>query len=173
MRATLAINSAALPDRYRLAPDYFVKLAPFDKIHAEVAATLALAHFMNGNDKWMVEAGGGFRFAAKALQMRFSGPRAQANYFERDGTIETLLMRAINYTLTAPADFLQQFVVAKVSQHFSRSRAATDAWQPRVITYVFIFVAEQTKAGFQTGKPGKIPAARRQESLRRTFRKRY
>ena len=44
-------------DRHRRAPDYFVKLAAFDKIHAEVAATIALAHFMNGNDKWMVEAG--------------------------------------------------------------------------------------------------------------------
>mgnify|MGYP003694584443 CR=1 FL=1 len=51
---------------------------------------------MNGNDKWMVEAGGGFCFTAKALQMRFSGPRAQADYFERDGAIETFLMRPIN-----------------------------------------------------------------------------
>ena len=39
------------------------------------------------------------------------GPKA--NHFERDGAIETFLMRAINYALTAPADFLQQLVVAE------------------------------------------------------------
>jgi hypothetical protein len=77
---------------------------------------------MNGNDKWMVEVSSGFCFAAKALQMRFSGPRSQANYFERDGAIETLLVGAVNYTLTTPADFLQQFVVTKVSQHSCRYR---------------------------------------------------
>ena len=78
---------------------------------------------MNGNDKWMVEAGSGFRFAAKALQMRFSGPGAQANYFERDGAIETFLMGAINHPLTAAADFLQQFIIAKVAKYFCWSRS--------------------------------------------------
>ena len=42
------------------------------------------------------------------------GPRAQADYFKRYDAIETFLMGAINYTLTAPADFLQQLVVAEV-----------------------------------------------------------
>ena len=41
-------------DGYRLAPNYFVQLAAFDQIHAEVAATVALADFMNWNDGWMV-----------------------------------------------------------------------------------------------------------------------
>src|SRR5882672_7425957 len=104
-------------DRYTLALDHFVELAAFNELHAEVAATIALAHFMNGNDKWMVEAGGGFCFSAKALQMRFSGPGAQADYFECNGAIETFLMRPVNYTLTTPANFLQQFVVAEVLQH--------------------------------------------------------
>ena len=43
------------------------EVAPFDQFHAEIAATIAFADFVNGNDKWMVEAGGGFCFAAKAL----------------------------------------------------------------------------------------------------------
>ena len=102
-----------LPDRHRLAPDYFVKLAAFDELHAEVARAIALADLVNGNNAWMFEAGSSFRFPAKALQMRFGGPRAQADHFERDGAIETFLMRAINYALTAPADFLQQLVVAE------------------------------------------------------------
>jgi hypothetical protein len=63
----------------------------------------------------MVEAGGGFRFPAKALQMRLGGPGAQANYFERYGTIEAFLVGAIYYTLTTAPDFLQQLVIAEVS----------------------------------------------------------
>ena len=41
----------------------------------------------------------------------------KADDFECDGAIETFLSRAINYALTAATDFLQQFVVAKVSKH--------------------------------------------------------
>src|SRR5262245_38914929 len=63
-----------LPDWHWLPLNHFVKLDTLDEIHAEVAATFALAHFMNGNDKWMVEAGSGFRLAAKALQVRFGRP---------------------------------------------------------------------------------------------------
>ena len=108
---------------HRLALDHFVKLAALDEIHAEIAATIALAHFVDGNDAWMFEAGGGFSFATKTLQMCVRSPRAQANDFERDGAIETFLVRSINYALTAPADFLQQFVVTKVSTAFPAERA--------------------------------------------------
>jgi hypothetical protein len=86
----------------------------------------------------MVEVGGGFCFAAKALQMRFGRPGAQADYFKRNGAIETFLMRPINYALTAPTDFLQQFVVAELSQHFD--------WR-RTVFRAFILVLEQTKTG--------------------------
>ena len=103
--------------------DYFVKLAAFDELHAEVALAIALADFVDGNNAWMFETGGGFGFPAKALQMRFGGPGAQANHFKRDGAIETFLMGAINYALTAPADFLQQFVIAKVAENLCGSRA--------------------------------------------------
>ena len=90
--------------------------------------------------------------------MRFGSPGAQAYDFERYGAIETFLMGAVNYTLTTSADFLQQFVIAKVSQHSWRSRGATDARRPRMITYVFIFVAEQTKAVFQkTSRANSLP----------------
>ena len=75
MRATLATNSTALPNRHRLAPDYFVQLAAFDELHAEVALAIALADLVNGNNAWMFEAGGSFRFSAKALQVRFASPK--------------------------------------------------------------------------------------------------
>jgi len=88
------------PDRHRLALHHFVKLAAFDQLHAEVALAIALADFVDGNNAWMFQAGCSFCFPAKTLQMRFGGPRAEADYFERDGAIETFLMGAIDYALT-------------------------------------------------------------------------
>ena len=49
----------------------------------------------------MFEAGSSFRFPAKALQVRFGGPGAQAYDLERDSAVETLLMGAIYHALTA------------------------------------------------------------------------
>jgi hypothetical protein len=66
----------------------------------------------------MFEAGSSFRFPAKALQVRFGGPGAEADHLKCDSTIETFLMGAIDYALTASANFLQQFVVAKVTKDF-------------------------------------------------------
>ena len=74
MRATLAINSTALPNRHRLTLDHFVKLAAFNELHAEVALAIALADLVNGNDAWMFEAGSSFRFSTKTLQMCFGRP---------------------------------------------------------------------------------------------------
>ena len=74
----------------------------------------------------MFEAGSSFRLPAKALQVRFGRPRAQANHFERDGAIETFLMSAINYALTAAANFLQQLVVAE----FSDLRTCAESQRP-------------------------------------------
>ena len=70
-----------LPDRHRRALDYFVKLAAFDKLHAEVALAIALADLVDGDDARMIEAGGSFGFQSKALEVRFGGPLAEANDF--------------------------------------------------------------------------------------------
>ena len=67
------------PNRHRLAPGYFVELAAFDKLHAEVARAVALADFVNRNDTGMLQPGRGFGFKAKALQMRFARPLTKAN----------------------------------------------------------------------------------------------
>jgi hypothetical protein len=48
----------------------------FDEFHAEVAGAIALADFVNGDNAWMLEAGGGFRFTTESLQVRFRGPMA-------------------------------------------------------------------------------------------------
>ena len=47
----------------------------------------------------MIEVGGGFRFASKALQVRIGRPLAEANHLESDSAVETLLPRAINHAL--------------------------------------------------------------------------
>src|SRR5262245_40836340 len=64
------------PDRQRHTSHYFVKLAAFDEVHAEVALTIALAHLVDGDDARMLQACSGFRFSAKTLQMRFGRPGA-------------------------------------------------------------------------------------------------
>ena len=87
--------------------------------------------------------------------MRFGGPRAQADHFESDGAIETFLVRSINHALTAAADFLQQFVVAKVSQHFCRARTMTSVRGLRWIGRAFILF-EQTKTGLQKAGPANV-----------------
>ena len=81
MRATFAINSTACRIDIGVAPDYFVKLAAFDELHAEVAGAIALADFVDRNDTGMLQTGCGFCFQAKAFQMRFARPLTKANDF--------------------------------------------------------------------------------------------
>ena len=64
------------PNRYWLVLRNIIKLTAFDELHAEVARAIALADFVDGNDAGMIQAGGGFRFPAKALQMRVARPMA-------------------------------------------------------------------------------------------------
>ena len=101
-----------LPNRHRPTADHFIQLSAFDKLHAEIALTIPLTHFVDGNDARMIEASGSFRFPAKTLHVRFGGPLTQANNLERNRAIQTFLMGAINYALTASTNFLQQLVVA-------------------------------------------------------------
>ena len=118
------------PDRHRFARDYFVKLTAFDKFHAEVTRAVALPHLVNWNNSGMIQTRSGFGFPSKALQMRVSSPTPQANDLERYCPVETFLPPAIDHTLAAATDFLQQFVVAKVGERlwwtrcpFSRRRS--------------------------------------------------
>jgi hypothetical protein len=175
-------------DWHRLAPDHVVKLAALDEVHAEVAVAVALADFVNWDNAWMVEAGGRFRFETKTLQVRFRGPLAQADHFECDGAVEAFLSRAVNYALATSADFLQQFVVAKISKHLwaprdglavaSRSRSFFSVCCSRSLIVSGVirlrrgyggqvdlghrFVREQTKAGLeQASRAGSLPCVSR------------
>src|SRR6476469_2035862 len=70
-----------LTNRHRRALNYFVKLAAFDKLHAEVALPIALAHLVDWDDARMVKARRGLGFQTEALDMRFGGPLPKANDF--------------------------------------------------------------------------------------------
>ena len=103
----------------------------------------------------MIQTGGGFRFPAKALQMRVGSPMAQANYFESDSAVETFLPRAINHTLAATTDYLQQFIVAKVGERLCTIRFLllsgdrTPSSRAGVIDPGYRFVREQIEAGLK------------------------
>jgi hypothetical protein len=106
-------------------------LSAFDEFHAEVARLIALAHFINRDNGWMLETGGGFRFATETFEVRLRGPMPQADDLECNRAVETFLPRAINHALTAAADFLLQFVIAEISQHLCPPRCfvSTRYWR--------------------------------------------
>src|SRR5438034_10353580 len=100
----------------------------------------------------MLEAGSGFRFATETLQMRFCSPVAQADHLQCHCAVKAFLARAVNYALTAPTDFLQQFVIAKVGEHLCAIRFLSSlrkwlAWRVGVIDPGYRVVREQIKAG--------------------------
>src|SRR5207249_9962309 len=104
---------------------------------------------VNGDDTWMLKTGGGFRFTTESLQVRFRGPMTEADNLERDCAIQTFLPGAIDYALTAASDFFQQFVIAKITQHFSQARSTALVGQRRYSDSVLVLAGEQTETGFQ------------------------
>jgi hypothetical protein len=70
-----------LPHRHWRTAYHFIKLAALDELHAEVAGAVTLAHFVDGNDARVIEARGGCRFPAKALQVRSTGPLTNPKNF--------------------------------------------------------------------------------------------
>src|SRR5206468_3367959 len=77
----LSYQFCRLPDRHRLAPDYFIELAAFDELHAEIARAIALADLVDWNDTGMLQPRCRFGFQAEPLQVRFGGPLAKTNDF--------------------------------------------------------------------------------------------
>src|SRR5439155_11606928 len=127
----------------------------FDEFHAEVAGAIALADFVNGDNAWMLEAGGGFRFTTESLQVRFRGPMTEADNLERDCAIQTFLPGAIDNALTAAPDFFKQFVIAEIAQHFSRTHSllSIQCWHAIAAAGVadpgYRFTGEHTETGLQ------------------------
>ena len=76
---------------------------------------LVLAHFVDGDDIGVVEAGSGLSFEAEALHLRGGGELAGGDHFERHGPVQTYLARAIDDAHAATGQFAEDFVVAKKS----------------------------------------------------------
>ena len=79
-------------------------------------------------------------------------PRAVIS-FSSNGTGATFLPRAINHTLAATTDYLQQFVIAKVRERLCRLRhflfmCFLRASLVRVDDPGYRFVREQIESGF-------------------------
>src|SRR5437867_749249 len=73
----------------RLARGNRIQLAAFHELHAKKASAVAFPDFVDRYDAWMVEAGGSFRFKTETLDMRFRGPIAESDNFERYNPIQT------------------------------------------------------------------------------------
>jgi hypothetical protein len=106
------------PDRHGRTPDYLVKLAALDELHAEVTRAFPLANFVDRNNTGVIQARSSLSFPAKALYVRFTRPWSKGDDFKRDCAIEAFLSRAKHHALTAATNFFQQLVVAKVTQNF-------------------------------------------------------
>ena len=95
-------------------PNEMIEVAAFLQLHAEVARAVALADLINRDDAWVLQAGGRFGLAPKALQMRFGRPMSERDHLQGNDPVQTLLARAIDNSLAAATNFLQQFVVAEL-----------------------------------------------------------
>src|SRR6266567_6099333 len=138
-----------LANWHQLAPNDFIELAAFDKFHAEVTSAVTFPDFVNRNDARIVQVCGGFRFQAKALEMRFRRPVTETDDFQRDDPIQTFLPRAINHALAAAANLFLQFVIAEVCQHPPGARSYATAQRWRRIHRPVNFLDERTKACLQ------------------------
>src|SRR6476661_1969811 len=63
-------------DRHRFTLRDGIELAALYQSHAEVTGAITLPYFVNGNNTWMLEAGGSFRLETETLEMRLRGPLA-------------------------------------------------------------------------------------------------
>src|SRR4029453_5237448 len=67
-----------LPNGDRPPLDYFIKLAAFDELHAEVALAVALADLVDGHDTRVVKACSGLGFHTKPFRGAGGGPWTRA-----------------------------------------------------------------------------------------------
>ena len=98
--------------------------------------------------------------------------------FKRDGAIETFLPGAKYYALSTATDFLQQFVIAKVSEQLSRSRGlpsnrhALRARRGEPSTEAGSHSSASRARPFSSRQAGQTATVASAEFLLRTFRKR-
>src|SRR4029453_18625956 len=96
-----------LSDGHRRVFNHFVKLTAFDKLHSEVALSIALAYLVDWDDARMIEARRGLGFQTEALEMCLGRPLAEADDLQSNDTVETLLSCTKHDSLTAASDLFK------------------------------------------------------------------
>ena len=104
------------PQRNHFARGKLIELAALLELHAEVARAVALADLIDRHNARMFQAGGRFRLAPKTFQMRLGRPMSERDHLQCDNPVQTFLARAIDNSLTAATNFLQQLVVTELTQ---------------------------------------------------------
>ena len=89
---------------------------------------VVLADFVDRDDIRVIESGGRFGFRVKSLYQGGRGQLAGENHFERDRPIKANLPRAVDHAHPTAVDFLDQFIVAEVTDR-SITRACTFAFK--------------------------------------------
>src|SRR5690349_16886625 len=89
-------HAGRLPRRQRVVTGDIGEAAAFDKVHGEIELAVLLAHFMDSDDIWMIQAGGHLRLPAKAFDECGMGKMAAGKHFDCDQAVEANLSRAVN-----------------------------------------------------------------------------
>src|SRR5208282_2795878 len=88
---------------------------PRHVIHRNEMLALAKAHFMDGNDIWMLQRRRGHCLSAKAFHRFRRSMRPEQQQFERDDSIQALLSGLIKDAHATVPDLFQQFVITEMS----------------------------------------------------------
>ena len=91
------------------------KVAALDKFHAEVLLAVVLTHFVNRHDARVIELGDGLGFILEAAQLGVVGQDSGLDHLEGDGAVERDLVRLVNNSHSAAAEFFLNLVVAEVA----------------------------------------------------------
>jgi hypothetical protein len=104
------------PGRQRLLPCPLRQAPAIHEVHREIRLALVLAHFMDGHDVRVLETGRGFGLGTEALHELIAGEPAGKQQLHRDDAIERDLASLEDHAHAAAGDFLDQFIVAEVTE---------------------------------------------------------
>src|SRR3989442_14858137 len=99
----------------RLLADERGEISALHVVHREVRLALLLARLVNADDVRMLQPRRRLHLHAKSQRLFPAGELARENHLYGDDAIQLSLPRLEDDAHSAPRDFLQQFVVAKVT----------------------------------------------------------
>jgi len=99
----------------RLSGDEVLEGGAVEELHGDEGAAVFFADVVDGADIGVVESGGGFGFAAEALEGLAVGGEFFGEKFEGDEAIEAGVLRFVNHTHTATAEAFENAVVGDSS----------------------------------------------------------